>query len=60
METWTTTESLPAPETHVQKIARLRREIAERQAELARLILGDPAVTVEIEIISPSIINVLR
>lgn len=33
-------------ETTAEKIARLRREIAERQAELQHLILGNPRVTV--------------
>lgn len=36
-------ESKVMEETWGEKVERLRREIAERQAELASLVLGDPS-----------------
>lgn len=36
-------------ETWAQKVERLKREIAERQAELAQLVLGDPAESSEVQ-----------
>lgn len=33
-------------ETFAEKVARLQRDIAERQAELSALVLGDPRIGV--------------
>ena len=39
------------PETWAEKVARLQREIVERQAELARLVCGDPNRRVEVPVV---------
>lgn len=40
-------------ETFAEKVARLQQEIAERQAELAALVLGDQRTSVGWEYMSP-------
>lgn len=40
-------------ETWAEKVQRLQHEIAERQAELSTLVVGDPLVSVSVPIVDP-------